>query len=605
MISLSATIRYCAVLICVLFLNTDYTFAQKLPPSGWLYAQGNKIYISNGDQNFGNDKVFAGRGVNIFDSRSFGGGFGELSTGEIKRRIDMLVDDWGANFLRLCLQSGNYTTVVEDPAYLDKIVEIVEYVGTKPGVYVLVSNWWSKNTDELGWPSSKTYEEWYSLAKALANYPQAMFGMINEPKYNFNNDPAINAKLLNRLDSCINTIRLAESHAGVSYQHIITASGTGAYGRYLSYYVNNPVTAYGGTNIAYETHVYDPESRWNENWLDASQTIPVIIGEFGPVSNYMTMDDCIQLMDLADDRQIPYAGWSFHHNSNPSMLVDNSNGSMGEGMDLKPNEWGRVVRDHLRSLKEPGAIYKDNITRITGKWVSYRKGYLFESTRNAFEGSKHYQWNFTVFDWWANCGLNIQRTDFSGYEYLTLACRKTGIANISIRLKDSNGRYTGYLALKGLNSDYKYVHIPLSLATGIDLTSVEMIQFDAGGTRYTSGVFNVDDIKLTTSSANASRFAMDVKEGDLSSDIALEDLSDMDLSDDMQVTMYPNPAKSTMHIEVLEPADIEIVNLSGQTFIKKRNVKISDIDISELTEGIYMVKIKLGEKCITKKLVKY
>ena len=64
--------------------------------------------------------------------------------------------------------------------------------------------------------------------------------------------------------------------------------GTRSWSRVLDYYLTHPITAGGGVNIAYETHVYDPSSTFAARFENPSATIPVIIGEFGPAAGYMT-----------------------------------------------------------------------------------------------------------------------------------------------------------------------------------------------------------------------------------------------------------------------------------------------------------------------------
>ena len=81
-----------------------------------------------------------GRGVNVFDTRSCGACEDSPdSLREVKRRIDEAVDVWQASFIRLCLQSESPGEgALADDGYLDHVKDLVDYVGTKPGVYVLV-----------------------------------------------------------------------------------------------------------------------------------------------------------------------------------------------------------------------------------------------------------------------------------------------------------------------------------------------------------------------------------------------------------------------------------------------------------------------------------
>lgn len=313
-----------------------------------LITSGNKIVSFEGGA------VFRGRGANIFDTRlNNAGAYSQPNVAEVNRRTDELVDTWGVNFLRLCLESYaslngrvHGLNVLNDPGYVDDIVEIVNHIGTKENVYVLLSIWISPTLDSNGWPTAQTIEEWELLARKFANHDYVMFGICNEPQANYNG--ALNSQVWARMNNAVAAIRAIEAELNVP-KHIIAVQGTGGWARHLQYYITNPITAGGGENIAYEVHVYDPESTFNNRFITPSQTLPVIIGEFGPASSSATMslDDCQALMDKAQQLDIPYLAWSFHHRSPPSLLVDYTSGGPGYGMNLVPTQWGNLLKDQL------------------------------------------------------------------------------------------------------------------------------------------------------------------------------------------------------------------------------------------------------------------
>ena len=324
---------------------------------GWLTTQGNKIYKADGT-------VFAGRGANIFDTRlNTGGSYQPPSVAEVNRRTDEIVDIWGADYLRLVLESfatlDSYQvhglSVLEDPAYLEDIVEIVEHIGTKKGVYVLVSIWNDPSLDGMGWPTEQTAAEWRVLVNALAQYPYVLFGVCNEPQSNYNG--SLDAQVWARMTMVAEAIRQEEALLG-SPKHIIAVQGTRGWARDISYYVDHPITAGGGENIVYETHVYNPEADFNAQFVIPSQTLPVVIGEFGPDGTYMNMSDCQALMDLAESLKIPYTGWSFNHDANPSMLVYQGAGNH-IGIDLVPTPWGLLIKNQLAPIPGDADLDRD------------------------------------------------------------------------------------------------------------------------------------------------------------------------------------------------------------------------------------------------------
>lgn len=105
--------------------------------------------------------------------------------------------------------------------------------------------------------------------------------------------------------------------------------------------------------MVYETHVYNSSADFKELFEEPSLSLPVVIGEFGPVSDpeiaIMTLADCAALMTSARSLDIPHVGWTFHHNCPPNMLVDNSGvpPSCGVGMQLQPTAWGELVKAGL------------------------------------------------------------------------------------------------------------------------------------------------------------------------------------------------------------------------------------------------------------------
>ena len=259
--------------------------------TGWLSTSGNRII--NADTS-----VWIGRGANLHDTRSCGGGtqvdgtpINDNGTGvaEVKRRIDVLVDQWHATFIRLALETdgaaGAGHSYVESATYRQNVIDIVNYIGTKPGVYVLVAIWQDPSLDANGWPTAATNTILAKLATDFYGSAHVMYGVSNEPENNF--DGAQDAQVWTAMNSAVAAIRTAEAALG-SNRHIVTVQGTRDWARDISYYngaLGHPITAGGGVNVAYETHIYNSPGDFAALLLAAPgpRTIPVIIGEFGPI----------------------------------------------------------------------------------------------------------------------------------------------------------------------------------------------------------------------------------------------------------------------------------------------------------------------------------
>jgi endoglucanase len=316
---------------------------------GWLSVSGTRIVSSDG-------KPFHGRGANIHDTRSCNAcTWSAPNVKEVKRRIDELVDAWHANFVRLDLESyasataggmayprTHWAGVLSDPAYLADIQEIVAHAASKPGVYVLLSLWVDPTFSSLGWPTTATNQEWAKLAEVFKDEPRVLYGLVNEPQYNF--DGAQDEQVWDAMNSAVETIRDVETAAGTPH-HVITVQGTRGWARRLDYYLTHPITAGGGVNIAYETHVYNPPSDFADLFETPSATLPVVIGEFGPAN--MSEGDCAALMESAELHGVPYLAWTFHMRCAPNLIVDNSAGGCGVDMTLTPTSWGNVLKSRL------------------------------------------------------------------------------------------------------------------------------------------------------------------------------------------------------------------------------------------------------------------
>lgn len=331
-------------------------------PVGWLYTDGNHIRLSNGEK-------WRGRGVNLHDTRSCNAcAYGTPAVQEVKDRIDELVNVWKVNFIRLNLES--YATAegrthwmdlladagtADNAVYFDDVKEIVRHIGTKPGVYVLLSLWQDPNfspdtgIDGGAWnfPTDKTRQIWVKLAEAFKDSPHVLFGLCNEPTGNSSGD--MDPQVWEAMNKTVKAIRDVEDAAGTP-RHIITVQGTREWARWLDYYLAHPITERGGDNIAYETHVYDTAIAFTQLFELPARTLPIIIGEFGPdEAQEMKAEDAEHLMDRAEALDLPYLAWTFHHRCQPNLLVVADPGSPSNTecrplSSLKPSPWGERIK---------------------------------------------------------------------------------------------------------------------------------------------------------------------------------------------------------------------------------------------------------------------
>ena len=317
----------------------------------WVTVKDRRIRTPDG-------KPFHGRGANLHDTRSCDSCAWEPPhVDEVLRRVDTLTDEWHANYVRLLLESypddgfaktahhrTHYRNVLDDADYLRDVLRIVGHIGTKPGVYVLVSLWQDPTFSPLGWPTAKTAEVWKKLAAAMKDLPFVMFGLVNEPQKNENG--ALDPEVWKAMNDTVAAIRSVERP---EHPHIVTVQGTREWGRSLAYYMDHPITAGGGANVAYETHVYNRPARFDELVARPAAKLPVVLGELGPlVNDEVTMypADCNALLDLAEELDVPWIAWSFHNNCPPNLVVERKDQCVA-GASLDPTPWGQQVKARL------------------------------------------------------------------------------------------------------------------------------------------------------------------------------------------------------------------------------------------------------------------
>ncbi len=71
---------------------------------------------------------------------------------------------------------------------------------------------------------------------------------------------------------------------------------------------------------------------------------------------------------------------------------------------------------------------------------------------------------------------------------------------------------------------------------------------------------------------------------------------------EINIQIFPNPAKNIFHIKGENITNIEILNLAGTVIFK--NNSTTRIDMSNFKNGIYLVRINVGDHTVVKKLVK-
>jgi hypothetical protein len=75
-------------------------------------------------------------------------------------------------------------------------------------------------------------------------------------------------------------------------------------------------------------------------------------------------------------------------------------------------------------------------------------------------------------------------------------------------------------------------------------------------------------------------------------------------SDKGTIKVYPNPASNFIIADVQNAQAYEIIDLTGRQFMLNENPDSNKIDISELPNGIYCLKVKANESIYNSRFVK-
>ena len=322
------------------------TTAPATLPQGWLYTSGNKIYVSDGS---GAGAQWMGRGVNI-DDLFLCGYNSDLSMTSpsaedaLKSIVSSVVTDWKANFFRTSLGMNSYTAVswIGTSTYKTAMTDVINAVGSYPGVYVLVTLRSDKTTvnsdgsacgqgdDAVCLPSSATDDVYRALVSSFANAPYVMFAVANEPGGMSSED----SELAKVMEHVVGVIRAEEDSLAVPH-HIVAVQGN-QWTSKIGFYNSSPLSE---DNVVYEYHSYPPEATGTYGYTQSK--IPVIIGEYGPEGS----DTSFASSFFADveTKQIPNLAWSVSPYSNcaPDLV------SVTRNTTLTPNTWGKLVKDYL------------------------------------------------------------------------------------------------------------------------------------------------------------------------------------------------------------------------------------------------------------------
>jgi hypothetical protein len=320
--------------------------------TGWLYTNGNKIYVSNGSSA---GTPWMGRGVNLDDTYLCGYNYTLWMTSPdqtLKTIHSGLISGWKPNFVRISLSMNSNPTVtswLSNPSqYKTPMTGVINALGANPNVYVLVTlrsdvsmigqDTVDGDPEATGLPSDSTTTPnatlyptgtdavYVALVDTFASSKFVLFGLTNEPGGNKLSNAAIAAAMKH----AVGVIRAEEDRLGVPH-HIVSVQGNG-WTSDISFYATTPLSY---DNVVYEVHGYPPATS-----SYTYSNIPVIIGEYGSLASGSSAGFYADL----EAKQIPNLAWDFEPYSNcaPDLVSVTQSATT-----LTPTAWGSIVQSYL------------------------------------------------------------------------------------------------------------------------------------------------------------------------------------------------------------------------------------------------------------------
>lgn len=112
---------------------------------------------------------------------------------------------------------------------------------------------------------------------------------------------------------------------------------------------------------------------------------------------------------------------------------------------------------------------------------------------------------------------------------------------------------------------------------------------------FVEGKVTADDIRSIAGYLNGDKVNVEVRDGQSST-----------LTDEVLTNVFPNPVTGVLNIESSQDANVEILNLNGQSTSIAKNIKANSriaLDVTSLTNGIYIVKISNDDFVSTERVV--
>lgn len=488
-----------------------------------LHVEGRYIYNAEGE------KVRL-TGANIPDLQWATGGDNDLM-----RRTGILLDQWNANCVRLCVHSKFWfgKEWYQGKTYNDyrKMVDnIIKEVNSR-GKYVIL------NLHEFYCITEQQKDFWMDAVEIYGNNPGVLFGILNEP-HDIDWDMWRNGGYIETTDAYGTKKQRVYGHQEIldmirakGAKNIVLAGGLD-----WAYYFDGLVDGYDGlehgykledktgNGVIYDTHIYPMKPEYNpvEKAVECLvDDAPILVGEYGHwgerlfdwYDNYLCEYPHVwmnEIHDFIDRNELNYTAWSFHIGANPNMFMDyetfTPSNYSGIYMKYKMlNEPDTRPPADERSYEDPSPLstweqvidFDDNKPEI----LVYGNEVKAESLQGMEGNGLTVSFDRKEADSWASAAvLNLSEdTDLSGANWLSLRIKGDGdMRDVGIGIELTDGRmFTTYMQMD-LFKNWKDWFFPLSVFKGetglLDTTMIKSVlvtSLDDG-----AGSFTIDNIRI-------------------------------------------------------------------------------------------------------------
>lgn len=262
--------------------------------------------------------------------------YGKFYTGQT---VDWLASDWKCTVVRAAMGVEPDGAYLSNPQAQTKLVENVVESAIKNDIYVII-DWHSH-----GIRTQEAVEFFKAMATKYGKYPNVIYEIFNEPPHQSWDDVKTYS------ESVIRAIR------AIDKDNIILV-GSPHWDQDIHIAADSPITGY--DNLMYTLHFYaatHKEDLRKKADYALSKGLPLFVSECaameasgdGPIDR----DSWNSWLNWMETNKLSWACWSVSSkNETCSMIKDDSVNPTGHWKDSDLKDWGKWVREMLRSMNK-------------------------------------------------------------------------------------------------------------------------------------------------------------------------------------------------------------------------------------------------------------